>query len=61
MGALNVAATILAARMILLVAVTGAIYLSWLSLAQPDIYRLACLAVYAVVVVVPLVWLASRR
>lgn len=59
MGTINVVATILAARMILLVSVVGSIWLSWLALEQPDIYRLACLSVYAVVVVAPLVWLAG--
>ncbi|HEX8827326.1 MAG TPA: hypothetical protein VF778_04355 [Xanthobacteraceae bacterium] len=52
---------VLAVRLILLVAVSGAIWLTWLALASPDPYRLAALAVYAAVVVVPVVWLSSRR
>lgn len=61
LGSLNVIFAIVAVRLILLVSVSGAIWLSWLALAQPDPYRLAALGIYAFVVVVPLVWLASRR
>ena len=61
LGALNLATAILAVRLILLVSVCGAISLSYLALLQPDPYRLGALAVYAVVVVVPLVWLAARQ
>jgi hypothetical protein len=52
---------ILSARLILLVGVGGATFLTWLALREPDPYRLAVLGVYAAVVVVPLVWLAARR
>ena len=61
MGALNVFTAILAVRLTLLVSVCGAISLAYLALQQPDPYRLGALGVYAVVVVVPLVWLAARR
>lgn len=61
MGAFNVLAIVLGVRLTLLVAVGGAIALTWLALVQPDLYRLGALAVYAAVVVVPLVWLAGRR
>jgi hypothetical protein len=61
MGSLNVLVQVLAVRLTLLVSVGGAIYLTWLALAQPDPYRLACLGVYSLVVVVPLVWLSARR
>ncbi|HEY2530288.1 MAG TPA: hypothetical protein VGJ20_20520 [Xanthobacteraceae bacterium] len=61
LGALNVATVILAVRLTLLVSVGGAISLTWLALRDPDPYRLGALAVYAVLVVVPLVWLAGRR
>ena len=66
LGALNVATVILAARLTLLLSVLGAIWLSWLVLSTPsanppDVSRLAVLAVYVAVVVVPLVWLAARR
>lgn len=59
MGALNVLIALLAVRLILLVAVSGAVWLTWLALQQPDLYRLAALAVYAAVVVVPMVWLTA--
>lgn len=59
MGALNVLIALLAVRLILLVAVSGAVWLTWLALQQPDPYRLGALAVYALVVVVPLVWLSA--
>jgi len=60
LGAVNFFTMILAARMIVLVAVTGGILLTWRSLEQPDLYRLVALATYCVAVVVPTVFLASR-
>jgi hypothetical protein len=63
MGALNVATAILAVRLILLVAVCGAVALAYLVLQDPEPspYRLGALAVFAGIVVVPLIWLAARR
>lgn len=61
MGAFNVASVILAVRLTLLVAVVGAIALAYLALASTDAFRLGVLAIYALVVVVPLVWLAARQ
>lgn len=61
MGALNVVIALIAVRLILLVAVCGAISLAYLALASTDPYKLGTLAVYTLVVVVPLVWLAARR
>lgn len=61
LGALNLVTAILAVRLTLLVAVCGAVWLTWLALQQPDPYRLGALGVYAGIVVVPMVWLASRR
>src|SRR5215472_6254416 len=61
MGALNVLTVVLAVRLTLLVSVCGASLLAWAALANPDPYRLGTLGVYAVVVVLPLVWLTSRR
>lgn len=60
MGSLNVAISILSARFALIVAVFGAVGLSYLALASADAYRLGALAIYSAVVVVPLVWLAAR-
>lgn len=61
MGALNLVAVILAVRLILLVAVSGAIFLTVIAIQNPDPSRLGALAIYAVAVVVPTVWLSSRR
>jgi hypothetical protein len=61
LGSLNVLFVILAVRAILLVAVIGAIYLTIIATTSPDPWRLAAVAGYAVIVVVPLTWLASRK
>jgi uncharacterized membrane protein len=61
LGSLNVLFVILAIRAILLIAVIGAIYLSVLATTSPDPWRLAAVAGYAIIVVVPLTWLASRK
>lgn len=64
LGALNLATVILAVRLTLLVAVGGAIWLTWLALGGAgvtDPLRLIALGVYCGAVVVPLVWLTSRR
>lgn len=59
-GALAVLLRLLAARMILLFAVLGAIALAWLALSSSDYVKLAALAVYLAGALLPLVWLASR-
>jgi hypothetical protein len=61
MGALNVISVVLAVRLTLLISVSGAIALAYLALGEPDPLRLGALGIYAGVVVVPLIWLASRR
>ena len=61
LGALNLLTAVLAVRLTLLVSVCGASLLAWLALTNPDPYRLGTLGVYGVVVVLPLIWLASRR
>lgn len=61
LGALSGLALVLAARFVLLVAVAGAIALTFLVVASPDPWRLAALGVYALTVVMPAMWLASRR
>ena len=61
LGTLSVISAVLAARLILLVGVCGAIALAYLTTQQPDPFRLGALGIYAAVVVIPLVWLAARR
>lgn len=61
LGAVNVAAQVLAVRMILLLAVLGAVILSVLALRLPDLLRLAALGIYTVTVVLPLTWLSARH
>ena len=61
LGALNLAASILAAGMIVLVAVAGGIWLTKVALEQPDPMRLGALGIYSLLVVVPTVVLAARR
>ena len=61
LGALNLLALVLAVRFTLLVAVIGAIILSTFAVREPDPWRLGAVAIYAAIVVVPTVWLASRR
>lgn len=61
MGTLSTLTVVLAVRLILLVSVCGASVLAWVALADPDPYRLGTLGVYGAVVVLPLIWLSSRR
>ena len=60
LAAINVLTRVLAARFVVLVAVSGGIWLTSTALAVPDPYRLAALGVYALGVVIPSVWLATR-
>lgn len=60
LAAVNVATTILAARLIVLIAVVGAIVLTWAALGDPNPWRLAAVTVYGLLVVGPCVWLAGR-
>ena len=59
MGSLNVLFAVIAVRLILLVAVLGAIGLTYLAVQQPEPMRLGALAIYVAFVVVPASWLAS--
>jgi hypothetical protein len=64
MGALNLLAVVLAVRLVLLVAVVGALWLAKLALDVPPPIQQAALimlAVYCATVVLPMVWLSSRR
>ena len=60
-GAFNVISGVLAARMIVLVAVVGGVALTYLALGNSDPIRLVPLGIYCLLVVVPAVWLASRK
>lgn len=61
LGAVNVLALVLAVRIILLVAVIGAICLTVIAIRDPDPWRLGALAIFAMTVVIPTVWLSGRR
>jgi ABC-type sulfate transport system permease subunit len=61
MAAFNVLVLILSARLIVLVAVSGGIGLAMIALQQPDAMRLGVLGIYAAIIVVPVIWLASHR
>jgi len=59
LGALNMAALVLASRLIVLIAVAGGIVLAYPALDHPDWFRIGILAVYCAGVVLPAVWLAA--
>jgi hypothetical protein len=61
LGAINVLAIVLAVRLILLIAIVGAFYLTVIAIREPDLLRLAALGIYSVIIVGPLTWLSSRR
>jgi hypothetical protein len=61
LGAVNALFITLAVRFTLLVSIVGAITLAVIAIREPDPWRLGALAIYALVVVLPMVWLASRR
>lgn len=60
LGAVSAATAILAQRLIVLVSVSGGIWLTFLALDHADAYRLGALAIYSVGVVGSSVWLAGR-
>lgn len=61
LGAINVLVLVVSARILVLVSVVGGIVLTASALADPDPWRLGALAIYAMAIVIPVVWLASRR
>jgi hypothetical protein len=61
MGTLNVLLIVAAVRITLLVAVLGAAILAFADIQTPEPLRLGALATYAALVVLPMVWLCSRR
>jgi hypothetical protein len=60
LGALNAITAVLAQRLIVLVAVCGGIWLTFLALHEPDIFKLGALLIYAIGVVGSSIWLAGR-
>lgn len=60
LGAVNVLVLVLAARWAVMMAIAGGILLSVQALANPDLYKLGVLTIYALGVVAPAVWLAAR-
>jgi hypothetical protein len=64
MGALNLLAVVLAVRLVLLVAVIGALWLAKLAIEVPPSVQmpaLVMLGTYCLTTVIPLVWLSSRK
>lgn len=59
-GAVNVISKVLAGQMLVLIAIAGAIFLTWQVLGNPDTNRLIALAVYCVAGVGGTVYLATR-
>jgi hypothetical protein len=60
-GAINVLLRVLAVRVILLVTLAGSIALTALCLRDPDLLRLAALAIYCCSAVVPMIVMSLRR
>jgi hypothetical protein len=58
LASINVLVMVLAARMLVLVAIGGAIALTWYALESPDPYRLIGLGIYCLLGVIPCVVLA---
>jgi hypothetical protein len=64
LGSLNAMALVLAARLAVILATGGAIWLAYLALEsgdRPDLIRVAALGVYLLGGLLPVVWLASRK
>lgn len=60
LGALNAMTAVLAQRLIVLVSVSGGIWLTFLALHEPDIFKLGALLIYAIGIVGSSIWLAGR-
>lgn len=60
-GSLNVAAQILAVRLILLLATCGAFALAWSAIQTAQPMQLGAVGLYLAGVILPLVWLSGRR
>lgn len=60
-GSLNVAAQILAARLVLLLSVVGAFALGWRAVSGGQPMQLGAVGLYTITVVLPITWLCARR
>jgi hypothetical protein len=58
LGSINVLVMVLSVRLIVLLAVCGGIFLGYLALDKPDLFRIAILSVYCLGITLPSVWLA---
>ena len=58
LGAFNALALVLAGRFLVLVAIGGEIFLTYMSIGNPDLYRLIALGIYCIFVVCPCVYMA---
>jgi hypothetical protein len=61
MGAFSVLALVLAIRLALILSIVGAFVLTYIAIVAPDPWRLGALGIYSLAVVIPTVWLSSRR
>jgi hypothetical protein len=61
MGALSVVAQVLALRLLVLIAIVGQIWLTYLALGDPNPFRLIALGIYGASVVIPTIYLALRK
>lgn len=59
LGSINVLAKVLSVRWTLTMAVAGGIVLTAEALSSPDGYKLGAVALYGLLIVVPVVWLAA--
>jgi hypothetical protein len=59
LGAINTLTKVLAVRFAVLNAAAGGFVLAIYALSSPDLYKLGIIALYGVLVVLPVVWLAA--
>ena len=60
-AAIHALSYVIAARLIVLVAVAGGIWLTWVATQYPDMGELIALGIYCGLVVIPCIWLAGRK
>jgi hypothetical protein len=61
LGAMAGLGSVLAVRLMLLMAVVGAFALAWQAMPSPSLTAICLVLAYAATVVLPLVWLATKR